>query len=477
MVFSSIFFLFFFLPLFLLAYHIVPKTSYKNWVILIASLFFYAWGAPIFVFVVVGSVIIDFYIINQMYQSDNKRVRLWFLTVSISINLGLLLYFKYANFFVENLNSVLSTLGFSSVGWTEVLLPIGISFYTFQTLTYSIDVYRGTHKPLKNPFQYLVYILLFPQMIAGPIVRFNEIADQIETREKFETIENKLLGFYRFGIGLAKKVLIANVMAVEADRVFGMVETDLTTPIAWIGALAYTFQIYYDFSGYSDMAIGLGRILGFKFPENFNNPYISTSISEFWRRWHITLGSFMRDYLYIPLGGNRVDSKLRLYFNLWIVFLLSGLWHGAAWNFVVWGAFHGGFLILDRLVLLKFFDIIGRLPSTIITFIITVVGWVLFRAETLEQANTFILKMFKFDFSSKNFYLDKEFYTVLIIAIFFAFCTYFKVGLKFEQKIFYADKYSVTNHFLATFIFLILFLLSIASITSSGFNPFIYFRF
>ncbi|HEY9083826.1 MAG TPA: MBOAT family O-acyltransferase [Vicingaceae bacterium] len=477
MVFSSIFFLFFFLPLFLLAYHIVPKTNYKNWVILIASLFFYAWGAPVFVFVVVGSVIIDFYIINQMHQSNNKRVRLWLLTISISINLGLLLYFKYANFFVDNLNTFLNVLGFSGVGWTEVLLPIGISFYTFQTLTYSIDVYRGTHKPLRNPFQYLVYILLFPQMIAGPIVRFNEIADQIESREKFETIENKLLGFYRFGIGLAKKVLIANVMAVEADRVFGMVETDLTTPIAWIGALAYTFQIYYDFSGYSDMAIGLGKIIGFKFPENFNNPYISKSISEFWRRWHITLGSFMKDYLYIPLGGNRVDSKLRLYFNLWIVFLLSGLWHGAAWNFVLWGAFHGAFLILDRLFLLKFFEKIGRLPSIIITFIITIVGWVLFRAETFEQANTFIIKMFEFDFSSRNHYLDTEFYTVLIIAIFFAFSTFFKAGLKIEQQVFYAEKYSVINHFFATFIFLILFSLSVASITSSGFNPFIYFRF
>lgn len=477
MVFSSIFFLFFFLPLFLLFYHLIPKTSYKNWVILIASLFFYAWGAPKFVFVVVGSVIVDFYLIDFMYKSRVKKTRLSLLSVSISINLGLLLYFKYANFFIDNVNAIFSKIGIDFVNWTEVLLPIGISFYTFQTLTYSIDVYRGTHKPLKNPFQYLVYILLFPQMIAGPIVRFNEIADQIESREKFETIENKLFGFYRFGIGLAKKVLIANVMAVEADRVFGMDGTDLTTPIVWIGALAYTFQIYYDFSGYSDMAIGLGKIIGFQFPENFNNPYTSKSISEFWRRWHITLGSFMRDYLYIPLGGNRVASKWRLYFNLWIVFLLSGLWHGAAWNFVIWGAFHGVFLIFDRLFFLKLLDKIGRLPSMIITFIITVVGWVLFRAETLGQANTFITKMFEFDFSPQIHYLDTEFYAVLIIAIFFAFFTYFKVGLKLEKNIFYVDKYSVINHFFATFIFLILFLLSVASITSSGFNPFIYFRF
>lgn len=476
MIFSSSLFLLYFLPVFLFFYHLADK-KYKNWVILFASLFFYAWGAPKFVFVVVGSVIVDFYLIDFMYKSVVKKTRLVLLTISISINLGLLLYFKYANFFIENVNAIFTGIGINSVEWTSVLLPIGISFYTFQTLTYSIDVYRGTHKPLKNPFQYLVYIMLFPQMIAGPIVRFNEIADQIEDREEFETVDDKLLGFYRFGIGLAKKVLIANVMAVEADRVFAMAEGDLTTPIAWIGALAYTFQIYFDFSGYSDMAIGLGRIIGFKFPENFNNPYISQSISEFWRRWHITLGSFMRDYLYIPLGGNRVNSKFRLYFNLWIVFLLSGLWHGAAWNFVLWGAFHGFFLILDRLFLLKIFDKIGKIPSVLITFMITIVGWVLFRVETLEQANYFIAKMFAFDFSSVEHYLDKEFYTILFIAIFFSFFNLSKAGLKIEEKVFYAKTYSNQLHLAFTGLFIIMFVLSVSSITSSGFNPFIYFRF
>jgi len=476
MVFSSTLFLLYFLPVFLFFYHLAA-TKYKNWVILIASLFFYAWGAPKFVFVVVGSVIVDFYLIDNMYKSKVKRTRLLLLTISISINLGLLLYFKYANFFVENMNGMLSSFGVNEVSWTSVILPIGISFYTFQTLTYSIDVFRGTHKPLKTPLQYLVYIMLFPQMIAGPIVRFNEIADQIEDREALETIDNKLLGFFRFGIGLAKKVLIANVLGAEADRVFALADNDLTTPIAWIGTLAYTFQIYFDFSGYSDMAIGLGKILGFKFPENFNNPYVSQNITEFWRRWHITLGSFMRDYLYIPLGGSRVGSKRRLYFNLWIVFLLSGLWHGAAWNFVLWGAFHGAFLILDRLFLLKVYSFIGKYPSIIITFLITMVGWVLFRVESLDQAGFFIQKMFAMDFRPIGHYLDREFWTILVIASIFAFITVSKWGLKLEKRFFFTEKYSNAGYLGGTLLFLVFMVLCVASITSSGFNPFIYFRF
>jgi alginate O-acetyltransferase complex protein AlgI len=449
----------------------------KNWTILVASLFFYAWGAPKFVVVVVGSVIVDYYIVNLMHKSTLPKKRRLLLFVSIAINVGLLLYFKYANFFIENLNGILGSVGVENIEWTAVALPIGISFYTFQTLTYSIDVYRGVHKPLKNPFQYLVYIMLFPQMIAGPIVRFNQIADQIEDRRHLESIDNKLLGMFRFGIGLAKKVLIANVMGAEADRVFSLAEENLTTPIAWVGTLAYTFQIYYDFSGYSDMAIGLGRILGFKFPENFNNPYVSQNITEFWRRWHITLGSFMRDYLYIPLGGNRVGSKTRLFFNLWIVFLLSGLWHGAAWNFILWGAFHGLFLILDRLFLLKLFSRIGKYPSILFTLFITILGWVIFRSESLEQAGFFLKKMFVVDFSTETYVYDLEFVTMLIPAIFFAFITLFGFGLKIEKTIFFSKEYSIKGYFLMTITFIFLLTASVATITSSGFNPFIYFRF
>lgn len=368
-------------------------------------------------------------------------------------------------------------MGAESIEWTAVILPIGISFYTFQTLTYSIDVFRGEHKPFKNPIQYLVYIMLFPQMIAGPIVRFKNIADQIEDRKSLETLDNKLLGLFRFGIGLAKKVLIANVLGAEADRVFSMVENDLSTSIAWVGILAYTFQIYYDFSGYSDMAIGLGRMLGFKFPENFNNPYVSQSITEFWRRWHMTLGAWMKDYLYIPLGGSRVSSKRRLYFNLWFVFLISGLWHGAAWNFLLWGAFHGAFLILDKLFLLKMYKSIGKYPSITLTFLITMVGWVIFKAESMNQVKFFLHKMFVIDLSNSIYFYDNEFITIMVIAILFAFITLFKFGLRWQNNVFFSESYSVKGYLLMTVVLMVLLVLSISYIMASDFNPFIYFRF
>lgn len=472
MVFSSSFFLLFFLPIFLLVYNIVNK-KYKNITILIFSILFYSWGAPKFVFVILGSTIIDFYIVKALYESTREKKRKLLLFSSIFINLGLLSYFKYSNFFVENVNLLLSSFGYENVGWTTVLLPIGISFYTFQTLTYSIDVYRKVHEPLKKVQDYLLYIMSFPQMIAGPIVRFNTIADQITSRT--ETIDDKLIGFYRFCIGLAKKVLIANVMGEQADLIMNDI-TELDFSTAWVGILAYTFQIYFDFSGYSDMAIGLGKMMGFKFPENFNSPYTASSISEFWRKWHITLGNFMKDYLYIPLGGNKVSSKFRLYFNLWIVFLLSGLWHGASWNFVLWGAYHGLFLILDRLFLLKFYEKIGRIFSVIITFIIVIIGWVIFRIEDSQNIFIFISKLADFN----SFYLPKaipSFYFMLIVAFFFSFFTYSNLGKKAELYIFHKESYTVTTNLLFLSISLLLFIISLSSITSQGFNPFIYFRF
>lgn len=341
MVFSSVLFLFYFLPIFFLVYILIPVKLRNTWA-LIASLLFYAWGAPIFVFVVSGIIVIDFFIVNKIYESQDRSLRRKLLTVSVILKVGLLAYFKYANFFIENIDVVLQAAGFSKIPWTQVALPIGISFFTFQALTYSVDVYRKVHAPLKSIGDYLLYILLFPQLIAGPIVRYNEIADQLEDRHENENFDNRVLGLFRFIIGLSKKVLIANVLGAEADKAFAFSQDELTSNIAWIGILAYTFQIYFDFSGYSDMAIGLGRMMGFKFPENFNNPYVSQNITEFWRRWHITLGRFMRDYLYIPLGGNRVTVS-RMYFNLAFVFIVSGFWHGAAWNFLIWGAYHGFF--------------------------------------------------------------------------------------------------------------------------------------
>lgn len=473
MVFSSSLFLLYFLPIFLLLYWLSPKKA-RNYTILIASIFFYSWGAPKFVFVILGSTFIDFYIVRALYRSTKKQRKKQYLALSIFINLGLLAYFKYANFFVENVNGVLQKLGVESLEWTSVALPIGISFYTFQTLTYSIDIYRGVHKPLRKVSDYLLYIMSFPQMIAGPIVRFNSIADQIVNRK--ETVNDKLLGFYRFCIGLSKKVLIANVMGEQADLILNGDLTEISSGTAWIGILAYTFQIYFDFSGYSDMAIGLGRMMGFTFPENFNSPYISRNISEFWRRWHITLGTFMRDYLYIPLGGNRVSSKTRLYGNLWLVFLLSGLWHGASWNFVLWGAYHGLFLIFDRLFLIKLLNSLGRIPSILITFFFTVIGWVIFRLESIAQIKIYIKRLFSFEYSS-TIELIPSFKTLFIIALVFSFIAAIRYGKQVESFVFNKSNYSLSTHFAFTLIGLVSLTICIASITASGFNPFIYFRF
>jgi len=327
--------------------------------------------------------------------------------------------------------------------WVTVLLPVGISFYTFQTLTYSIDVYRKVHPPLTKVSDYLLYIMSFPQMIAGPIVRFSSVANQIVNRE--ETYDDKLIGFYRFSIGLAKKVLIANVMAQQADLILNSDLTTVTTANAWLGILAYTFQIYFDFSGYSDMAIGLGRMMGFRFPEN-------------------------------SLGGNRVKTKYRLYFNLWIVFLLSGLWHGAAWNFVFWGAFHGLFLILDRIFLLKVLNKIGKIPATLFTFFVVMIGWVVFRLENISDIQIFMNKLFSFD-SSLSLNIIPAFRLISVFAIFFSFVVSFQFGKAWEEFFFKKERYTSKQNIVLTVLSVVLFILSVSSISSSGFNPFIYFRF
>lgn len=474
MVFSSIVFLLYFLPAFLVTYYFADQ-KYKNIVILIFSIFFYSWGAPKFIFVILGTTLIDFHMVKWMSQMQNNQYRRLLLSLSVSINLGLLFYFKYSNFFIDNVNTFLSVFGDKNIHWTKLVLPIGISFYTFETITYVVDVYRRIHKPLHNFWDYQLYIILFPKLIAGPIIRYNDLADQITDRSQNDTNDNRLAGFYRFGIGLAKKVIIANHMGQQADAIFAMNYAGLDTYTAWIGILAYTFQIYFDFSGYSDMAIGIAKMIGFKFPENFNNPYTSRSITEFWRRWHMTLGAWMRNYLYIPLGGNKVSSKSRLYFNLWIVFLASGLWHGASWSFILWGAYHGLFLVLERSFLSKFYDTIGKLPSTIITFFIVVIGWVFFRVEKISDAFVFLKRMFSFNFN-QTLSFDLEFYTFFVIAGFFAFFTYFKRGQLLQDSV-YSLSYSNRRHYATSLVVIMLLVISISSITAFGFNPFIYFRF
>ena len=473
MVFSSALFLFLFLPIFFVLYFLAP-AKLKNKVILVFSFLFYQWGAPQFVYLLLLITFVDFHIVKIMDQANGGK-RKTLLIISLLLNIGLLAYFKYANFFIENTNAILIAAGIKSIAWTNVVLPIGISFFAFETLTYAIDVYRRVHKPLSNVLDYYTYILLFPKLIAGPIVRFHEIADQISDRTAEDTIENKLIGFHRFVIGLAKKILVANVMAQIADSTFDSQINHIGAYNAWLGAIAYSFQIYFDFSGYSDMAIGLGRMMGFRFIDNFNNPYISSSITEFWRRWHMSLGRWMRDYLYIPLGGNK-STKLRVFFNLWLVFLVSGLWHGAAWNFIAWGAFHGFFLIADRLFLLNFYQRIGKIPSVMITYIITLFGWVLFRSSNIEAAKKYFYEMFQINKSAELHISNNYFISILLLAV---ACSFAALSSKIESiQIAFYDGKLISNHFYKTSIIMfLLLLLTLQFVISSNFNPFIYFRF
>ncbi len=473
MVFSSVVFLLFFFPLFLITYYLSPGKV-KNYVLLVFSIVFYAWGAPRFIPFLMGSTIANFYIVRAMYYSDTALRRKLLLALSTIINLGLLVYFKYSNFFVENINFMVDVFGGESFAWKKIILPIGISFFTFQSITYTVDVYRRVHGPLRNPFDYMLYIMMFPQMIAGPIVRFETIADQITQRK--ETSEDRLLGFYRFIVGLSKKVLIADVIGFQVDKIMALDFATMDSTTAWIGIVGFTFQIYFDFSGYSDMAIGIGRMIGFKFPENFDNPYIARSVTEFWRRWHITFSVFMRNYLYYPLGGSRVKTKKRLYFNLWFVFLISGLWHGASWNFVIYGAFHGLFLVLERVFLLKVLDRIGKWPSILFTFFIVVIARVFFRVEGFEEALLYLEKLFSFDFGPLNVSQMKNFYFFFLIAAILSFITATDFGKKLEYMI-YKTELSLREHRLYLGMALLTLVLVISTLSGSGFSPFIYFRF
>ena len=473
MLFSSNFFILYFLPIFFLVFFASP-AKIKNYVALLGSVIFYAWGAPKFIFILTGSTLADFFIAQLIAKSETRQRRLW-LGLGIFLNVSLLCYFKYANFFVRNMDHILVHFKHAPIHWAEVALPIGISFFTFHKLSYLIDVYRKADKPLEKMSDYFLYIMLFPQLIAGPIIRFHEISNQIANRHLVkDKIDDVLAGLLRFIIGLAKKVLIANVIGREADIVFGTGIYDLTTINCWIGIIAYTFQIYFDFSGYSDMAIGLGRMMGFVFPENFNNPYISQNITEFWRRWHISLSNWMRDYLYIPLGGNRI-SKSRTFFNLWVVFLISGLWHGAAWNFIIWGVYHGTLLIMDRLFFIKLLSKTGKIIRTSLTFILIMIGWVFFRSPNLRYALGFLKRMFVF--SGKEFpFLSFQIIIVILLAIVFCF-VWSNKKLEMLQMQLYQPGNTVFGILLKSSFAIGAFLLCVLELSASGFNPFIYFRF
>ncbi len=478
MIFSSHIFLLYFLPLFLVVYFLVPSEG-RNLVLLLASIVFYAWGAPDFILILLASTVANFYLVKAMHRTDRPAAKRLLCTSAILISLGLLAYFKYANFFVDNANALLSALGLGTMTWTKVLLPIGISFFTFQSITYVVDTYRGVNTPMQRLTDYMVYIIMFPQLIAGPIVRYTDIADQITARRRLRWDEC-LQGFYRFVIGLSKKVLIADVIGRTVDVALGGDLAAMDTGTAWVTITAYTMQLYFDFSGYSDMAIGLGRIMGFRFPENFDNPYTSASITEFWRRWHITLGAFMRNYLYIPLGGNR-HGTARTYFNLWVVFLLSGLWHGASWNFVLWGAYHGFFLVVERILSrhIPLFDTKRRHPLFVLpTFITLLVGWAIFRIEDLPSCWTFIQRLFAFDFGKPIFnsqfsIFNSQFYVTLVVALLFAFC---KLFFNSQFSIFNSH-YSPKAHIPVWLVACLLFFFCLGALTATDFSPFIYFRF
>ena len=473
------------MPVFFLVYFLMPKKT-RNLVLLLASLVFYAWGAPEFIIQLVVSTIANYFIVKQMCKTEKPMLKKLLCGLSIFVSLGLLLFYKYGNFTMENLNALLGLTGHAPLQWKRILLPIGISFFSFQSVTYTLDTYRGVNKPLERLSDYMLYITMFPQLIAGPIVRYCDVAVQIRERES--TMADRLQGFYRFVIGLCKKILIADVIGMRVDEYLGPAALDpsdlgdfitsiaaLDTGTAWLVALAYTFQIYFDFAGYSDMAIGLGRIMGFKFPENFDNPYTSRSITEFWRRWHKTLGAFIMNYLYIPLGGNRKGVR-RMYLNLWFCFLLSGLWHGAAWNFVVWGALHGFFICADKLFLNKAMKKIGKVPSVLLTFLTVTVIWMFFRIEDLGMAWTFVTRMFAFDFSGFAFNGNAHIYTVMVVAALFSFLTLTGWGKKLEQLVFYTD-YSDRQHIWIWIVAAFMFIFCVAALNATSFSPFIYFRF
>ncbi|HEU4716914.1 MAG TPA: MBOAT family protein [Bacteroidia bacterium] len=481
MVFSSSIFLTYFLPIVLLVYFLLPKKA-RNTFLLFASMVFYGWKAPRFIFVILATTLLDFFLVNEMWKSDVKLRRRLFLTLSVGVNLGMLVYFKYSGFFVDNINSLIGVFGGNAIKWSKVVLPIGISFYTFESITYVVDVYRKIHAPQKKFTSYLLYIIFFPKLVAGPIIRYHEIADQLEERN--ETNERRITGFIRFCTGLGKKVLIANYLGLTADYVYGPMDNaaagldphSLTLSLSWAAALAYTFQIYFDFSGYSDMAIGLARMFGFDIPENFNQPYLSESITDFWRRWHITLGAWMKNYLYIPLGGNR-SGPVRVYLNLFIVFLISGLWHGGAWNFIVWGCWHGFFLVIERLFLLKLYEKLWRPLRILVTFFIVLIGWVFFRVENIERAFRYVEALFVHG-SGKNYYQgDTQTLFFFALAAFFSFFSFFGFSAKWCREWFAGGFTKTWKLSAALLTSLLLLFISMSYLTVANFNPFIYFRF
>lgn len=487
MVFSSPVFLFLFLPFTLAVYALLRSIFWRNMFLVAVSLFFYAWGEKLFVLVMIASTAINYVLglaINHYQDRDRPSAAKWTVAAAIFINIGLLGFFKYYDFFAVNANYLASFFTTKRVTELHLHLPIGISFFTFHAMSYIMDVYRKNTRAAKNFFEAALYISFFPQLIAGPIVRYKEIAAQISNR--IHTLADTADGVERFIIGLGKKMILANTFGETADIIFGIPSGQLTQGLALLGIALYTLQIYFDFSGYSDMAIGLAKIFGFTFPENFNYPYVSLSLKEFWRRWHITLSNWFRDYLYIPMGGNRGSSG-RMYFNLFTVFFLCGLWHGASWNFVVWGMIHGLVLVLERLGAEKMMEKWPRILRHIYLLSIVTVAWVFFRSDSLDHAVKFISAMAGYasgDGAEYNtgLYLNRKLTWLLAVGLIAATPVWPNfIGLLGELKKRWHGRYGALAEAMCSlgnvgWLTMVL-ALSAMLVASSSYNPFIYFRF
>lgn len=473
MVFSSIFFLFTFLPLSLLLYWMSP-AKIKNFTLLAVSLFFYAWGEPVYVLLMIASILTNFVFgifIESELIKEKRAVRRALFISAVVFNILILGFFKYYGFLAENINALFN----ADIAYSELPLPIGISFYTFQVLSYVIDVYIGKVRLQRNPVSFALYVTMFPQLIAGPIVRYSDIESQLEQRNVSASKFGE--GAQRFIQGLGKKVLIANSMGALWDITQAMDMTGISVFSAWLGIIAYTFQIYFDFSGYSDMAIGLGKMFGFEFMENFDHPYISRSVTEFWRRWHISLGTWFREYVYIPLGGNRC-SRIRQIRNIMAVWMLTGLWHGASWNFVVWGIYYGCLLLIEKMFLKKLIDNAPAIISHVYCMLAVIIGWVLFASRDIESAAAYLGVM---SGASGNVLVDNAFiYYLKSNAVMLVISLLFSTGI--FREIFEPEEISDkirtrVSHSAAVILHAFILFMSTAYLVTETYNPFLYFRF
>lgn len=467
MVFSSLPFLFIFFPITFILYYSVP-SKIKNIILLVASLIFYAWGEPIYIFLMLITCLVGYFtaLIFEKYPTKKKVI----LLLTVIFDLGVLGFFKYANFLIYNINNIFNI----SLSTLELSLPIGISFYTFQILSYSIDVYKNDVKAEKNFFNFVTYVALFPQLIAGPIVRYKTINDELHSRKI--TLENISLGFSRFIVGLSKKVLLANNIGLLFTTISSSL--NISSSMAWLGTFAFGLQIYFDFSGYSDMSIGMGKMLGFTFLENFNYPYVADSITDFWRRWHISLSTFFKDYVYIPLGGNRC-SNIKYVRNILVVWGLTGLWHGASWNFIFWGLYFGILILIEKFLLKDFLKKIPKIFRILYTNFFVLISWVLFSFENFTQLKIWFKKLFGFQtvfWSSDTLYYLKNYSVLLIIGIIASTPIVRNIAHWIENKT-QNLKLKYVIELIIMLLYIFLFILSVAYLVNDSYNPFLYFRF